>query len=115
MTIDDAVKMWLQSHNLKMVHATDFAGYTCKTQTPRGKWIVLSNNMHMTIAENGDVGISSPMSKKSYMLNIADPHLFQILDRAIDEEDKWIREGHRVPDNGLGSENNRKTDGRSDG
>lgn len=97
MTIDDALKMWLESHKLSVIQSADFGGWACGGQT-KGTWMQLSNRMSLSHAVDGYVQITGSLSKKSYKVHISDPSLFPILDRALDEEDKWIRDGHRAPE-----------------
>lgn len=98
MTIEDAVKMWIESHSLKIVHSANFGGWICR-DTTKGVWMQLSNNMSLSYSdEDGFIQITGSISKKSYKAHIGDPSLFPVLDRALDEEDKWIRDGHRAPE-----------------
>ena len=97
MTLEDAIKMWLDDHKLKIVQSVPFGGWTCRDQT-KGTWIVLTNGMTLSHAVDGFIQITGSLSKKSYKAHISDPSLFPILDRALDEEDKWIRDGHRAPE-----------------
>lgn len=96
MTIEDAIKMWVQNHNLKITQIIKIGGWTCRENNP-GVHLNLSNNMSITYAADGFVQIAGSISKRSYKAHIGDPNLFPILDRALDEEDKWIRDGYRAP------------------
>lgn len=97
MTIQDAIEMWLGSHKLTVVNTIHTGGWTCKTADP-GMVLNLSNNMSLAYSESGYIQITGSLSKKSYKAHISDPSLFPVLDRALDEEDKWIRDGGRAPE-----------------
>lgn len=97
MTIEDAIKMWLESHKLTIIKSFSF-GKPLLIENSDGltTWLELSNNMHLSIDEEDFITITGSLSKRSYKASISDPNLFPILDRALDEEDKWIRDGHRA-------------------
>jgi hypothetical protein len=101
MTIDDAIKMWLDSHNLKAIfslRSKKLGWYTGFSELHiMTTHMELSNGMFLKFNEEF-VQITGSLSKKSYTVNIADPALFPVLDRALDEEDKWIRDGGRAPE-----------------
>ena len=97
MTLEDAIKMWLQSHNIKTIQTHKICGWTCRDNNP-GEALQLSNNMTIYYTYDGWIQITGSLSKISYKVHISDPSLFPILDRALDEEDKWIRDGHRAPE-----------------
>lgn len=99
MTIEDAINAWMATHNLKFIFEFKrFVGYFCGEKSPIGYTATLSNRMSLSYDEDGYIEITGSLSKKSYKAHIGDPHLFPILDRALDEEDKWIRDGHRAPE-----------------
>jgi hypothetical protein len=107
MTIKDAVEMWLESHKLEIIHSAAFGGWTCRDSDVKGTFLSLSNHMSLSFSEtDGFIQITGSLSKKSYKVHISDPSLFPVLDRALDEEDKWIRDGHRAPEDELGDKNN---------
>ena len=113
MTLVDVIKTWLKDHNLRIISENDFHGWTCRDlpqHAVKGKSLYLSNRMHLAIGEDGFVEIAGSISTKAYKVHMSDPQLFPILDRALDEEDKWIRDGCRVPENELGDTHNRKAE-----
>jgi hypothetical protein len=97
MTLEDAVNEWLKSHNLTVISSYSF-GVKLGGIDNGTTWMNLSNNMYLTYSVSGYITITGSLSKKSYKAHISDPSLFPILDRALDEEDKWIRDGHRAPE-----------------
>jgi hypothetical protein len=98
MTILDAIKAWVESHKLTVIHYFSYGPDSMFGPWPTTIWMDLSNNMHIDIDGESYITITGSLSKISYKAHISDPHLFPILDRALDEEDKWIRDGHRAPE-----------------
>lgn len=100
MTVEDAIRQWINDKGLTIWDESTFHGWTCRDVGPvvKGTHITLSNRMSVAIGDDGHVQITGSLSRKSYEVHISDPSLFPILDRALDEEDKWIRDGHRAPE-----------------